>query len=162
MEEFHNLLKEGMAFEDNYARPVLLSLFPDYWVESTHSHKTYSYSGPVMENTKHGRIILPDFRLYEPIKRHMILAEAKYRKRYFHIPGNGTASFVAIDAEAYYNYTKAASILGADLLYIFGVGNLGKVFMFSDYTVKHQFHNTYYRGDVYAFRLDDNNIIGDL
>ena len=162
MYEFQNLLKEGMAFEDNHARPTLLRLFPDYWVESTHSHKTYSYSGPVMENSIHGRIILPDFRLYDPTRGHMILAEAKFRKRYFHIPGNGTEAFVAIDADAYYNYTSAASILGADLVYLFGVGNIGKIFMFSEYTCKHQFHNTYFSGDVYAFKLTEANVIGDL
>jgi len=162
MEEFQSLLKEGMAFEDNYARPMLLSLFPDYWVESTHSHKTYSYSGPVMENQTHGKIILPDFRLYHPTRKHMILAEAKYRKRYFHIPGRGTEAFVAIDSEAYYNYTTASSILGSDLIYIFGVGNTGLIYMFDNYTLKHHFSNTYYRGDVYAFRLDNNNIVGKL
>lgn len=162
MKPFVETLREGMVFEDAVARSLILRLFPDHWIESTHSHKTYSYSGPVIENINLGKIVIPDFRLFNPVDRSMVMIEAKYRDKYFHIPGYGVTRFVAIDGKSYENYTKASSLLGAKILYLFGVAGTGNVYLFENYDVRHRIRNTYYQGDIYAFELREGNIVGNL
>jgi len=159
---FSVTLAAGMSFEDNVVRPLLIDTFSEYWIESTHSHKTYGYCGPVMENKSLGIIVLPDFRLINPVTKHTILVEAKFKNKTFYIPGQKTKTFVAIETSKYNDYVTSAKILDADLLFIFGIEQTKTVHLLSLPTMDYLFDNTYHYGKVKVFEINEDSVIGTL
>lgn len=161
MSNFQQLLQVGENFENRYAMPFLLSAYPDYWMEATHDYKVGQYVGPRIQRFNHQHIVLPDFRLFNPLNGHNIMFEAKFKSKPFSIKGQTGKSFIAIEHDKVKQYQTAAEIYRSDLRFIIGCESLGSMHI-CDNWIFHYFSNSFYTGTVCAFELNDSNKVSVL
>lgn len=159
--KFKSNLEVGERFETEVVLPYLLSFYPDYWIESTHSYKTSKYRGPCIQRTGYKELTLPDFKLYNPANNHQILVEAKFKTSAFSISGHVGYKFVAVEKDKVLEYIEVAKIYRCDLIFAIGCEELNGLYIMSTW-VDHYFNNQYYKGTVCAFPLLDQYKVASL
>jgi hypothetical protein len=159
--DFHEKLKIGENFETNYVLPMLLEIHPEYWIESTHDYKTGHYAGPRVQTSGKPPLILPDFKLFNPRNSHSVMYEAKYKAKAFSITGFIGKKFVAVEETKVKEYQQVARLFRSDLKFVIGCGETGSIYI-CDSWIPHYFNNKYYTGNVCAFELNEENVVGKL
>lgn len=161
MTNFEKNLIIGERFENDYAYPILVDRFRDYWIECTHEYKTGKFSGPKVTKYGEQELILPDFKLYNPKNGHKIMVEAKFRKKPFRIPGYVGRDFIAIEKFKVDQYIRVSEIYSSDLKFVIGCERTNSIHM-TDQWISHYFDNQYFSGQVCAFEINEENKIGNF
>lgn len=97
-------LEQGEWFEEHVARPWILLNRPDAWVTDSRSHKRGGRGkGPRMVRGK-DELVLPDFRLDDPVTGESSWLDSKVKNGPFSIEGQGWRRFHSLDPMAYVKY----------------------------------------------------------
>lgn len=144
MKTFQESLAIGEEFEVQHAQTFLLNQFSDFYLIPTHNFQTKAgyQGGPRIISTGEA-IVMPDFMLVSKTDPNVkLLVEAKWKKNVFHLPGARQA--YAIEEHRCLDYEKAATILGASLIYLIGCEETRTIHLYArDNYVNHTFCNRF-------------------
>lgn len=141
-------IAQGEWFEENIAKPWLITNRPDHWITDTRNHKRNGTSGPKIFNGT-VNITLPDFRLDDPAGNNNGWIDAKYKKSTFYINRDRQIKYVSLDPKAYYEYSKIVNLfpnMTFDIFY--GIGVLQTLYLLDFKNLKpvwHMFDNDHVR-----------------
>lgn len=162
--DFKQKLLIGNNFEVEIVQPFLIDTFSGYWLEATHDHKVGNYAGPKLYNKTRRPLTMPDFRLTSVTDNtDIILFEAKYKTKVFSIAGEPGIKFAAIEEYKCMQYAEAARVLGARLMYIFGIEQTNGLYILPpDAYIPHVFNNEHSNGVIRAFIINEQYRVGDI
>lgn len=156
---FNTQLKKGMAFESKLQQ-LLIQQNPDFYILPTHDFKTGTYAGPRMVNKTDPDIIVPDFMMVEKFHKHILLIEAKRKKKPFALGPDGD-KFVGIEKYKVQDYRHVCNLFNAKLAFCVGMEDTRKVHFIKDQHFRiHNFNNQYSKVDTCCLPIEDNTIIG--